>query len=427
MKIRYGNSVLIKYSGNKKVILLNPYNKCWIRMDEALYESKMVDPDDFMAYLDEKYKLFEDSDEQGSRVESIYYSVTGKCNMKCKFCALNCGPNVSTENDMTIDSIMEMVKQIKELPVRKVVITGGEPLVRNDILEILKCFAEYIGNDKITLQTNGLLLSHKFIVDVCPYINYLEVSIENFFSNRELLKKMEKIFHTCLKYRVALSFSFVVDKESLQYFGEALNFSEKFNAHFQYRIVSNIGRATENDLSLSDKEIVDLYIKLLDYIIAEPEKGLNYMESLLGNLYPQRSCGAYGKVLAIHPDGEVFMCANLVNEQYSIGNIKKNGVNTVLENLSKKLQDKEIKKVFLVDNAIECRRCKYIYFCNGKCAAETVERFGSEDFCYLKKKMLEFKLFYIDKKKSKLENIYYMREYFSNIREELESDKRRED
>lgn len=426
MEIRYGNSVLIKYSGNKKVILLNPYNKRWIRMDEALYESKMFQPEEFMEYLNEKYKLFEDSDEQGSRVESIYYSVTGKCNMQCKFCALNCGPNVSTEKDLTMDSIIEMVKQIKELPVRKVVITGGEPLVRNDILEILKCFAEHIGNDKITLQTNGLLLSPEFIVEVCPYINYLEISIENLFSNRVLLKKMERIFHTCLKYKVALSFSFVADKETLQYFSEALNFSEKFNAHFQYRIVSNIGRATENDLSLSDKEMVDLYIKLLDYIITAPEKGVDYMESLLANLYPQRSCGAYGKVLAIHPDGEVFMCANLVNEEYSIGNIKENGMNTVLDNLSKKLKDKEIKKILLVDNSSQCRTCKYIYFCNGKCAAETIKSNENGDSCYLKKKMLEFKMFYTDKKKGKLENIYCMRKYFLNIREEMESDKKRE-
>ena len=417
MRIECEKDTLIKYVGNGKVILLNPNNKHWIRLSETLFEKKMLNSAHFFNELNEKYQMFE-APNKFNGVDAIYYSVTGKCNLRCKFCALNSGPDVDTDNDLTIKQIAKIASEIKKLNVRKVVITGGEPLVRHDIREIVRLFAESIGKDKITLQTNGILLDNQILSEIAPFINNLEISIENIFSNNVLLNNMRKIFHASLKYNIKLSFSFVVDRDSMPYFIDALKLSQEFNAHFQYRIVSAIGRAIENSLSLSEKEILSIYITFLDYVINTPDKSEPFMEYLLGNLYPQRSCGAYGRILAIHPDGETFMCANFFDKEFALGNVKFDELNVILNRLACKLHDEKIKKVFLVDHNSKCQKCNYIYFCNGQCVAESIQ--NEEDYnCDLKKKLLEFSMFYIDNKKSKLDNIYNMREYLIALSKEV--------
>ena len=55
---------------------------------------------------------------------------------------------------------------------------------------------------------------------------------------------------------------------------------------------------------------------------------------------------------------------------------------------------------------------------NTQCVAESIQ--NEEDYnCDLKKKLLEFSMFYIDNKKSKLDNIYNMREYLIALSKEV--------
>ena len=83
------------------------------------------------AFLNKKFGLLEETESVTPQIRSIYYSVTGKCNLNCEFCTMNSGPNVSTKNDFTLQEIQEnLIPKLKQLSPRKVIITGGEPLVR---------------------------------------------------------------------------------------------------------------------------------------------------------------------------------------------------------------------------------------------------------------------------------------------------------
>ncbi len=93
-------------------------------------------------------------DRFGRPIKHLRISVTSKCNMNCIYCHKE-GMNEVGE-DMSLDEIIEICKAFYELDVEKVKITGGEPLVRSDIVEIV---AEMPKFKEISLVTNGYYLS----------------------------------------------------------------------------------------------------------------------------------------------------------------------------------------------------------------------------------------------------------------------------
>lgn len=93
-------------------------------------------------------------DNFGRETTSIRVSVTQKCNLNCFYCHRE-GENSSKE-EMTPEEIEGIVKIAKKLGIYKIKLTGGEPLLRNDIIEITNRVSKYMQD--ISMTTNGVLL-----------------------------------------------------------------------------------------------------------------------------------------------------------------------------------------------------------------------------------------------------------------------------
>ena len=94
----------------------------------------------------------------GRPVESIRISVTKECNLDCFYCHLE-GESSETSTEMTPEEIQRIVNIAASFGIRKVKLTGGEPLLREDILEIVKRIKDTPGVEEVSMTTNGLLLS----------------------------------------------------------------------------------------------------------------------------------------------------------------------------------------------------------------------------------------------------------------------------
>ncbi len=84
----------------------------------------------------------------------IVFFATSRCNLKCKHCFYI--PNVSPAQEMTLVEIQRMVSSAKNR-LKQIIITGGEPFLRNDIYEIALSFVNN-GCRRINIATNGTLL-----------------------------------------------------------------------------------------------------------------------------------------------------------------------------------------------------------------------------------------------------------------------------
>jgi len=95
-------------------------------------------------------------DKFGRGIDHLRISVTQRCNLNCTYChhegEFTPGPELSPIQ------IKESVEVFSEMGIKKVKITGGEPLVRNDILEIVKNISSIEGIEEVSMTSNGLML-----------------------------------------------------------------------------------------------------------------------------------------------------------------------------------------------------------------------------------------------------------------------------
>lgn len=98
-------------------------------------------------------------DTYGRKITYLRLSVTELCNLRCRYCMPEDGVCKKRHEDMlTQEEMLDAVKAAAELGIRKVRITGGEPLVKRDILSICRGVARTEGIEEVCITTNGLLL-----------------------------------------------------------------------------------------------------------------------------------------------------------------------------------------------------------------------------------------------------------------------------
>lgn len=92
-------------------------------------------------------------------IEYLRISVTDKCNMRCRYCMPEEGVEIKSHQQMLRwEEIHRMVKAFADLGVRKVRITGGEPLVRKGLTSFVAGLGS-LGLEEISITTNGVLLT----------------------------------------------------------------------------------------------------------------------------------------------------------------------------------------------------------------------------------------------------------------------------
>ena len=93
------------------------------------------------------------------KINYLRISVTDRCNLRCRYCMPEEGVCLVKHSDvLTYEEIQEVVAVAVPLGIDKIRLTGGEPLVRKDIVELVRMIADVDGVKDIAITTNGILL-----------------------------------------------------------------------------------------------------------------------------------------------------------------------------------------------------------------------------------------------------------------------------
>lgn len=115
----------------------------------------------------------EDMDNGSAVVDKLFrplhdlrVSVTDRCNFRCVYCMPKSVFNkdykfLHRDEILSWDHIVDVVKAVTPLGVRKIRLTGGEPLIRNDLEELIERIASVDGITDISMTTNAALLTRK--------------------------------------------------------------------------------------------------------------------------------------------------------------------------------------------------------------------------------------------------------------------------
>lgn len=94
------------------------------------------------------------NDQYGRKIEYLRLSLTERCTLKCTYC--RAGEGLCPKKDeLSADEFLRIVRAMAAVGIRKVRLTGGEPMLRRDLIEIISGIRAVDGIEEITMTTNA--------------------------------------------------------------------------------------------------------------------------------------------------------------------------------------------------------------------------------------------------------------------------------
>lgn len=309
----------------------------------------------------------------------LFWECTLSCNAKCKHCGSN-AEGKKYEGELTTQEIKDTFKQIaQDMEADKILInvTGGEPMVRKDLCEVMEYATNELGFHW-GMTTNGILLTPENI-EKLKKANMETVSIsidgleETHNEFRGVPGSYAKIIENIKNLKEAnfvkhIQVTTVFNKSNINELEELYDVMNSLKLD-SWRLVSMdpIGRANENaELLLDGQELK----KLLDFIKKNNKKGkleLTYgCPGYLGLDYEKEvrksyfNCRTGISVASILHNGDLFVCPNVKRLPNLIqGNVRKDNFKEVWEKKYKQFRTKE-----RTCNS-ECKECENWDYCLG--------------------------------------------------------------
>jgi cyclic pyranopterin phosphate synthase len=121
----------------------------------------------------------------GRSIDYLRISVTDRCNLRCIYCMPPEGvPHISHSEILSYEEIRVVVQAAAQLGIRRIRLTGGEPLVRADFPELVKMLSRIDGIIELSLTTNGALLKDYAQVLKQAGLSRVNVSLDTLRADR---------------------------------------------------------------------------------------------------------------------------------------------------------------------------------------------------------------------------------------------------
>jgi len=329
------------------------------------------------------------------KLGQLYFHVTRACNLRCKHCYVEASNPL--ENELATAEALRIIEDFAQLGGKQLVITGGEPFMRREML--LETFkrAREAEIEKIFVETNGTLISDKDVDIFKKYSIEVGVSLDgaiqetndyvrgagSFKKSINTIKKLVRAGVTA-KIGMTLMKPNMKEGEKMVYLAKDLDVKS-----ISFNVVSEIGRVkTNKNLSLNLEE---MYSSLFAAWRKAREVGIesefeNQFKSL-EKLTRKDMCGAGTELLTVSSNGDVYPCNMFIEiQEFRAGNVREQRLEDIWKN-SEAL--KRFRRLSVLD--IEgCKDCEIKFIC-GVCPASIYREhkaFAKESrFCPLYRKI----------------------------------------
>ncbi len=336
----------------------------------------------------------------------IFWNVTFRCNLRCVHCYIDAGrPN----DELSGNDLRRLIGEMASLNPSLVVLTGGEPLIRDDIFDII---AELRRRGlKVALSSNGTLINEELAREIASLgVAYVGISLESPNPDlHERIRGVEGCWETALRgikalqrLGVPVGIRTLVTRENIDWAHEMVYFAERHGIErvvFYYLVPTGRGRGIANRLptqiqiAIFVKKLIEAVGKAKDVevlTVDNPSDGLAVslltseseveFEDRLALLERRGKCTAGVRGLAIYPNGIVYPC-QFMNYR-PLGNAL-NGLRRIWE----RPDENEWIIERLRRNELYCDKCPFAFYCIGcRARAELIQGdpMGLDVLCSLK-------------------------------------------
>lgn len=328
---------------------------------------------------------------QVPRLHTIYYYASGSCNLRCRHCWIE--PDYSGNAPATHTPFAKLEPvffKAKELGLRTVKLTGGEPYLHPEIDHIIE---KLISMDlRIIMETNGTLLNSDRIEMLKKNNIFVSVSLDGATRQTheglravpgcydQLLKNMRLMQSAGLRYQVIFS----LHKKNMAELADAIRLAVENGAgSFKINPITDLGRGgamKENSELLNVAETLDFYNgEFTEMIKGSPIKVHFDIPPAFKSLTDLRvnglgCCGILG-ILGLLHDGTAGLCG--IGEKVAEMNFGLVGADGLEKIWHENPFLQQIRSSFPGDLHGVCARCRMKMHCGGKCLAHTYVTTGS--------------------------------------------------
>ena len=343
-------------------------------------------------YEDKKYYM------RVHPLRGLFLEVTSRCNAHCEHCGSSCGDFIP-KDEIEGEEIKKVLKEIydKNYNTSKIMlhVTGGEPLLRKDLFDLMK-YAKYLGFHW-GITSNGMLIDEEMVKKMADaQITSVSISIDGpkkiHESFRQVPGSWEKILHGIkLMQKIPslqnLQVTTCVNKKNIDYLDEIYKTLRELGVkNWRIMEVDPIGRAKDNkEILLSPTE----YVRMFNYIAKmqreNPDMDIVYgCAHFLGmDIEPivrQRPFNCYTGVCigCILSNGDIFVCPDVERRpEFIQGNIRKDSFTEVWETKYKPFRT--------MNRTIndKCKKCKDWKLCMGDAFHTWDFDLNKPRFCHL--------------------------------------------
>ena len=316
-----------------------------------------------------------------------FLEVTRACATRCRLCYVDSGE--SREDTLGKTELFDVIDQMVDMGVQFIALSGGDPLVRPDMLEIV----EHINDTRgITagLSTSLLTLTEETARRMKELEVLVQVSLDGSVAEINDWNRgdgsYEKTMHgveLLRRHGITFRFAYIINKHNIGDVDRMVEFADRLEAkEVAFGKVKIAGRAKkhESEAYPTTEEIAGAYHKLYRKEIQMREADLTIrckhnqgLVTGLGVRVGCLPCGAGRNFIQVSHNGDIVPCSLLSNEtEFYLGNVRTDRLQDVWENAP-------VFNFFrrtTADDIDVCRNCPAKYLCGGGCRADAYLRAG---------------------------------------------------
>ena len=268
--------------------------------------------------------------------KKVYIEITNVCNLKCKFC-----PETNRKKEfMSIENFEELIKKVYKYTNLVCLHVKGEPLLHNNLENILKVLEKY--NLKANITTNGTLIKENLeILRNSKAVRQINFSIHSIMQNdrldrkylQDIFESVEKLENIIISYRLW----------NLQTIKQNDINNEIMEEIEEYYNIQN----------LKEKLMQNEFIKIKENLFINQDTEFVWPNINNKNIIEKGRCLALKEQIAILVDGTVVPCCLDNNGDIPLGNIFKETLEEILEK-----EKTVIIKTNFENRIITCNLCK---------------------------------------------------------------------
>ena len=320
--------------------------------------------------------------------KTAYYAASDKCNLSCKFCYAN--PPLETKpykGDLSLTK--KIIDKLAHINVVHLIISGGEPLLRKDIFEIIKYAKKKMRF--VTLTTNGTLIGaeeSKKLKEIG--IDSIQISVDSPYKSIHDKLRGDGTFEKCMSainnlkkegfHEKQLNIAATLTKYNVEGLKRYKTFAKELGVKSGFSFFQPVGRGAfvKDEFTLSDEDLLIFHFELMKEYGGLPLEVNDHFDlsdlSISKNLVPSPriACGMGFKTIGCKENGEIVPCHVFFSvEDLIIGNI-----------LDRNIEEKMFefyKNIPSIDEVRGCAQCDIRYFCTNGCYGSAYFKHGSFD------------------------------------------------